>query len=103
VLVLAVSILVWFGVLLLMSVGRSLLASTTDVSAQISAARAGLVEELFKWQNWSALSATLSAVVVVMIGLIKSASGWVVEFHSRAGEWLKKRLIRRRAYRGWGD
>jgi hypothetical protein len=103
VLVLAVSILVWFGVLLLGGVGRSLLASATDVSEQLSAARAGLVEELFKWQNWSALLATLSAVVVVIIGLIKSASGWVIDFHTRTGEWLKKRLIRRRAYRRWGD
>jgi len=102
-LVLVVSIVVWLSVLLFVGVGRSLLTEASPWTDQINEASAQLAEQLFTWQNLSALVATLSSVAVVLMGFVSRASGWTVAFHSRAQEWLKLRSLRRRAYRHWGD
>jgi hypothetical protein len=87
--------------LLLSRAGWELLSSATGITAEISDANSTLKAELLKWQNLSALLASVSSVVVILTGFIKSLSGWMIAFHKRAKAWLTWRYIRRRTYRDW--
>ena len=100
-LVVLVSGIVWLAVLLLAGAGRSLLASTTGLSVQLPQSSGDLMAEMLNWQNWSALLATLSSVVVILVGLISQLSGWMIAFHKRTYAWLKLRRIYNRTYRRW--
>jgi hypothetical protein len=101
VLVVLVSVAVWLAVLLLSRAGWELLSSATGITAEITDANSPLKAELLKWQNLSALLASISSVVVILTGFIKSLSGWMIAFHKRAKAWLTWMYIRRRTYRDW--
>jgi len=60
------------------SIERALLASTTGLSTQATEASNDLVSQFLNWQDWSALLATLSSVVVVLTGFITRLSGWMI-------------------------
>lgn len=100
-LVVLVGLIVWLAVLLLAGAGRSLLASTTGLSVPLPQSSGDLMAEMLNWQNWSALLATLSSVVVILAGFISQLSGWMITFHKRAWAWLKFRRIFIRTYRRW--
>lgn len=99
ILVLAATSLVWLAVLTLSSAGRAVAASMSGLSQRLSEAQMSFVDNLLDWQKWSTLLATLSSVVVLLTGLVTRLSGWVIEFHHLAKEWLKLQFIYRRTYR----
>jgi hypothetical protein len=100
-LVVLVGLAVWLAVLLLSAAGRALLASNTSVATQATEASSDLVTQLLNWQNWSALLATLSSVIVVLTGFITRLSGWMIAFHQSVKNWLEFRRIFNRTLRTW--
>jgi hypothetical protein len=98
-----VALAAWLGVLLLAGAGRALLASLPGVQEELSGAGSALAAGVLNWQNWAALLATLSSVVVVLTGFITHLSGWMFGFHRQAKEWLKLRRIYARTNRLWQE
>jgi hypothetical protein len=100
-LVVLVGLAVWLAVLLLSTAGRALLAANTSLATQATGASSDLVTQLLNWQNWSALLATLSSVIVVLTGFITRLSGWMIAFHQNVKNWLEFRRIFNRTLRNW--
>jgi hypothetical protein len=101
VLLLGAMILVWLAVLALSSAGRSVTAAWSGVPRQLPEAQGTILEDALGWQNWSALLATVSSLVVLLTGLVTRLSGWVISFHRFVQDWLKVQAIYRRTYRSW--
>jgi hypothetical protein len=89
----------WLAVLLLSGAGRALLAVATGTPGDLSQIGSGLRTGLQDWQNWSAILAVLSTIVVVLTGFITRLSGWMVVFHHRIRNWLELRQIYKRTLR----
>ena len=56
---------------------------------------------LSNWQNWSALLATVSSVLVVLTGFITRLSGWLITFHQSVRDWLTLKYVQQRTFRIW--
>ena len=91
----------WLAVLLLSWAGQALLASASSAPEELAKAGSELAGKLLDWQNWSALLATLSSVVVVLTSFITRFSGWMISFHQLVYDRLMLQHIFRRSYRGW--
>ena len=100
-LVILVGLATWLAVLLLSRTGRSLLASAPGTQGGPADSGSLLAAELFNWQNWASLLATLASVVVIFTGFITRLSGWMIAFHRWVYNRLLFRQIIRRTYRSW--
>ena len=71
----------------------------TGLPQEIAKAQSDFIQNILDWQKWSALLATLSAIVALLTGLVMRLSGWGIGFHRLAKKWLKLQFIYRRTYR----
>jgi len=98
-LVLGVSVGVWLVVLLLAGLGRSLMGSAMNLPFDTATIGGDVMAYLSNWQNWSALLATASSVVVTLTGVTGRLSGWLWAFHAKRSQALTLQRINLRTYR----